>query len=182
MAYRITLALSRLSGDEEPLSAIAETPEEAAAIAWELCEEHNLGLPNQSWKVQDWDVFAGAYEDVSSFDAMVRGGLGTYPRKTDFGVYVVDKLNKRSNNQSLLSGMTPEPQGPNKCEMFRGQDDRLTIVFDSSAKQSKIEPIALKIDEAIQTITDKEELATLIVMLENKLEKARGCLKEMGDS
>ena len=128
MAYVVVATLSSL---DKPLSMLAQTPEEAAAVAWDFCQRLNLSVPNQSWMVQEWNSFAGEYEDASTHDCMVRG-INAYPKKTDFCVYVVDKLNKRHNNsQFLLPAMTPEPEGPNKFEMFRGTHDKLTIVFDA---------------------------------------------------
>lgn len=175
MSYQITLSLSSLSKDRIVRTL---TPEDAAQAAWQLCVEHNLNMPNPSWRMKSWDSFEGAFENNPVTEHMVRGCPGKYPDKVEFMHKVIDALteNPRAGNLSVLmmrSGMphTPAPASSiGRFEMTRGQKNSLVIEYMDDMELSVVDDFAPKLADVIHSAEEAGELDALVKLLEANLD------------
>lgn len=142
-----------------------------------MCEDHNLSMPDRSWKMKVWDTFEGQYENNPITEHMVRGGGGAYPNKVEFMHGVIDALTENKNAGSAIFAMsriphTKEPGGltSKKFEMFRGRDDRLVIEYHCDAKWTVVDDFGPKLDDVIDKAEDAGELDALAKLLEEKLQ------------
>lgn len=179
MAYRITLTLGRL---KEDIVRHTLTPEDAAHVAWQLCDENGINMPNSSWNMKMWDTFEGQYETHPVTDEMIRGGRGKFPDKVEFMHTAIDKLteNRDDANARMIFAMSsmPHTEEPGdssrgKFEIFRGSKDRLLIEYDEDAKWSVVDDFAPKLTEAIGKAETVGELDAMEKLLEEKMQELR---------
>lgn len=175
--YRITLSLDHMKGDCVKYTL---SPEDAAKVAWDMCDDHGLDMPNPSWYKKEWDSFEGEYETDPVTDCMVRGFSGTFPDKVEFMHAVIDHLteNKKHKHQRLAHlhsetkiPFTAEPRASyHRFEMFKDQKNRLVVELVEDSKWSLMDDIGSKLDSMIDLAEDEGKMDALEALLQKKIQ------------